>query len=345
MSFFRNIAGLLGTGEDLVLATILQRSGSAPRAVGSRMAVLSDGSILDTIGGGVLEARVMELGREVFKSRSSLVREFTLTAGDASRMGMICGGQVQVLIHFVDAAEDGERRLYGEIGRIQERHGQGWVITRLPLGEATGERPEIGLLDTDGTYTGTLDPVLVREALARFKGRQPDVLWLGEQGFLVEPLSTRGTVVIFGAGHISLELAALTGRVGFRTVVLDDREEFANRERFPAVDEIHVLETFERAMDGLEVGEESYLVLVTRGHGHDRTVLARALGTTAGYIGMIGSRRKRDAVYAALLEEGFTRRDLERVHCPIGLDIGGETPQEIAVSILAELIQVRAGKS
>lgn len=345
MSFFRNIAGLLESGEDLVLATILQRSGSAPRAVGSRMAVRPDGSILGTIGGGMLEARVMELAREVFKSRSSLVRDFTLTAGDASRMGMICGGQVRVLIHFVDASEDDQRRLYGEIGRIQEGHGRAWLVTRLPRHEGTGELPETGLLGKDGDYTGSLDPVLAREVVAQFADRQPEVVWHGEEGFLVEPTSMGGSVVIFGAGHISQELAPLTGRVGFRTVVLDDREEFANRERFPAVDEIHVLESFERAMDVLEIGEESYLVLVTRGHGHDRTVLAQALGTTAGYIGMIGSRRKRDAIYAALLEEGFTRRDLERVHCPIGLDIGAETPEEIAVSILAELIQVRAGKS
>jgi xanthine dehydrogenase accessory factor len=132
--------------------------------------------------------------------------------------------------------------------------------------------------------------------------------------------------------------------VGFRTVVLDDREEFADRGRFPWVDEIHVLESFERAMDGLVINDESYLVLVTRGHAHDRTVLAQALRTTAGYIGMIGSRRKREAIYAALLEAGFTPRDLERVHCPIGLDIGAETPEEIAVSILAELIQMRARK-
>ncbi len=344
VSFFKNIADFLRSGENLVLATILQRSGSAPRAVGSRMAVRSDGSILGTIGGGFLEARVVELAGEVFKSRSCLVRDFTLTAEDASHMGMICGGQVQVLIHFVDASEDDESQLYAELGRIQERHGRGWLITRLPQRGGTGERPENGLLGRDGAHTGNLNPVLGREAVAQFKGRQPDVVWRGEQGFLVEPLSTGGSVVIFGAGHVSLELAALTGRVGFRTVVVDDREEFANRCRFPSAEEIRVIESFDRAMDGLEINEESYLVLVTRGHAHDRTVLAQALRTGAGYIGMIGSRRKRDAIYEALLGEGFNRRDLERVHCPVGLDIGAETPEEIAVSILAELIQVRAQK-
>jgi xanthine dehydrogenase accessory factor len=259
-------------------------------------------------------------------------------------MGMICGGQVRVLIHFVDASEDNESRLYGELGRIQERHGRGWLVTRLPECEGTGERPEAGLLGKEAAYAGNMDPVLAREAVARFKGRQPEVVWRGGQGFLVEPLSTGGTVVIFGAGHVSLELASLTGRVGFRTVVLDDREEFANRGRFASAEEIHVIESFDRAMDGLEINDESYLVLVTRGHAHDRTVLAQALRTGAGYIGMIGSRRKRDAIYEALLGEGLNRRDLERVHCPVGLDIGAETPEEIAVSILAELIQVRARK-
>ena len=135
------------------------------------------------------------------------------------------------------------------------------------------------------------------------------------------------------------------GMVGFQTVVLDDRQEFANRERFETADEVIVPSSFERAIDDLEINEQSYLVLVTRGHAHDKTLLRQALGTKAGYIGMIGSRRKRDAVYEALRKEGISPGEFDRVFSPIGLEIGAETPEEIAVSIVAELIRVRAAKN
>jgi len=104
-----------------------------------------------------------------------------------------------------------------------------------------------------------------------------------------------------------------------------------------------VLFSFEQAFASLEMDSDSYVVIVTRGHLHDKTVLEQALRTKAGYIGMIGSRRKRDMVYQTLLSEGFTQEDIDRVHCPIGLNIGGETPEEIAVSIVAELIKARSG--
>ncbi len=163
--------------------------------------------------------------------------------------------------------------------------------------------------------------------------------------YLVESLCHAGTVYIFGAGHVSQQLAPLATLVGFSTVVLDDRQEFANRERFPNVAEVIVLDSFQRALEGLEINADSYLVLVTRGHAHDHTVLRQALKTKAGYIGMIGSRRKRDAVYAAMAKEGFVQQDFDRVFSPIGLAIMAETPEEIAVSIVAELIQVRAEKN
>ncbi len=342
MNMFQQIASLLLRGESLVLATVLQRSGSTPRAPGSRMVVLSDGSILGSIGGGALEARALEVARAVFQSRRARVESFTLTAEDASRMGMICGGQVKVLIHFVDAAESTQTSLFGDMGKLVDSRGRAWLVTRIPGRDGTVVSLGMGALGGDDGVRGALDAGLTREVVSRFAGRQPDIVeWQGES-FLVEPLGREGCVVIFGAGHVSQALAPLARGVGFRTVVCDDREEFANRDRFPSADEVLVLDSFEDPLNGVEIGEESYLVIVTRGHAHDQTVLGRALATTAGYIGMIGSRRKRDAIYGALMEEGFTRADLERVCSPIGLDIGAETPEEIAVSIVAELIQARA---
>ena len=138
----------------------------------------------------------------------------------------------------------------------------------------------------------------------------------------------------------------MTPLVDFRTVALDDRAEFANPGRLDSADEIIVVPSLENAMEDLPIDEDSYIVIVTRGHSHDGTVLEQALRTNAGYIGMIGSRKKRDELYKSLAaEHGFGTDDFARVHSPVGLNIGAETPEEIAVSIVAEMILVRAEKN
>ncbi len=344
MSFFNDIAKLLSEGESLVLATILSRQGSAPRAAGSRMAVRSDGSILGTIGGGVLEASVQQLAAEVFRDRRTLAREYTLTVEDASRMDMTCGGQVRVLVHFVDASDRAQSRFYRDVAALLDAGRRAVLVTGIPADRESGP-PEQGFLAKDGSHAGTIDPAVMREVAGRFSGGRPGEIRCDERDFLVEPLCDKGSVFIFGAGHISRELAPLAKLVGFRTVVLDDRHEFASRARFPSADSVLVIDSFEKALAGLIIDEDSFLVIVTRGHAHDKTVLGQSLATNACYIGMIGSRRKRDAIYEALIGEGAARADLDRVHCPIGLDIGAETPEEIALCIAAELVQARARKN
>jgi xanthine dehydrogenase accessory factor len=146
-----------------------------------------------------------------------------------------------------------------------------------------------------------------------------------------------------GAGHVSLATAQVARLAGFRVQVVDDRAEFAHPDRFPHAESVAAVDDFENALAGRDLGPDDYVVIVTRGHRHDREVLAQALKTKAGYIGMIGSSRKRRAIYEALLAEGFTQNDLDRVYSPIGLSIGAQTPEEIGISIVAQLVQVRAG--
>jgi xanthine dehydrogenase accessory factor len=157
---------------------------------------------------------------------------------------------------------------------------------------------------------------------------------------LLEPIFSEPTVYIFGAGHVSQQLAPLAKRVSFKVVVIDDREMFANRERFPEADEVIVSE-FEKSFDHLNIDECSYIVIVTRGHLYDGFVLEQAVKTNARYIGMIGSRKKIQTLYQNLIKKGISKETLNRVCAPIGLDINSETPEEIAVSIVAELIKVR----
>jgi xanthine dehydrogenase accessory factor len=152
------------------------------------------------------------------------------------------------------------------------------------------------------------------------------------------------TLFIFGAGHCGQKLAQVAELVDFATVVVDDRADYAHRERFPDAERIVVPDSFDHALDGLPIDEDSYIVIMTRGHVHDKTVLAQALSTSAGYVGMIGSRKKVAETFRALREEGFSPESISRVHAPIGLDIGSETPEEIAISIVAQLIKVRTEK-
>jgi xanthine dehydrogenase accessory factor len=163
-----------------------------------------------------------------------------------------------------------------------------------------------------------------------------------DRQYLVSSFAVGGNLFLIGAGHVAACTAEAAARVGFRVVVMDDRSEFANRERFPLADEIKVLPSFTDCFQGHEIDADSYLVIVTRGHMHDLEVLRQALQTKAGYIGMIGSRKKRNSIYGKLMDQGIKEAQLEQVRCPIGMAIEADTPEEIAVSILGELIYQRA---
>ena len=168
------------------------------------------------------------------------------------------------------------------------------------------------------------------------KGMPPGKRWIS----LVEPVFSEPVVYIFGAGHVSRQLAPLVRRVAFKVVVIDDRDVFANRERFPEADEVIVSE-FEHCFDRLKIDDSSFIVIVTRGHLYDGYVLEQAVKTRARYVGMIGSKKKIRILFQHLMEKGVHRDTLDRVCAPIGLDINSETPEEIAVSIVAQLIKVR----
>jgi xanthine dehydrogenase accessory factor len=342
MTIFESVVKLLHWGESFVLATILSRCGSAPRDVGSRMIIRSDGTIIGTIGGGILEATVQKLAKELFTTQKTLMRSFTLNREGPAPIGMICGGNVDFLMHFEDASQPARLKHYEELLSALSSRKRAWLIMRLPDGEVSEDAPAAYLFKDGDASLEELGLPSAKEFLVEASSTQPMVLDFQGERFFVEPLCSEGTVYIFGAGHIGQKLGQLTKFVGFRTVVLDDREEFANRELLGSADRIVVLTSFDEAMKDLDIDEESYLVIVTRGHVHDKTVLGQALRTRARYIGMIGSRKKRDATYEVLTKEGFTAEDFARVHSPVGLNIGAETPEEIAVCIVAELIQVRA---
>jgi xanthine dehydrogenase accessory factor len=347
IKLLQSICHLLEEGEDLVLATVIGHSGSTPRSVGTKMVVRPDGAIIGTIGGGLVEFHAQKLAREVFKTGKALTETVAFTGADAASTDqMICGGRMEILLELIIADPENLNEMKELIVAMQKGH-KGFLIKAL---DSTGEavrRMEWCLVHNDSVTLGTFPcPASLITSLTgeAAKSKQPLAVTVEDKRFFVEPTVLPGTVFLFGAGHVSRPVAELASLVDFQSVVLDDRAEFANAERFPKADQVKVIPSFPQAFEGLEIGRDSFLVILTRGHLHDKTVLEQALKTDAGYIGMIGSRRKRDLIYQELLTKGFSQADLERVHAPIGLAIGAETPEEIAVSIIAELIQVRADR-
>jgi xanthine dehydrogenase accessory factor len=162
----------------------------------------------------------------------------------------------------------------------------------------------------------------------------------GVTDILIEPIIPSPTLYIFGAGHISIPLSIIGKMLEFSVTVIDDRDDFANKDRFPAVEDIYA-EDFTKVFKKLDINESSYIVIVTRGHAFDETVLEWAVTTPAFYIGMIGSKKKNQTIFNHLKQKGVSQDILDRVHAPIGLEIYAETPEEIAVSIMAEIIQVK----
>lgn len=327
----------LEQGKPAMLAAIVRSSGSAPRTSGARMLVLEDGSLAGSVGGGALEGACQAKAAEMFASGAKFAKlGFELHPRSAAEAGMVCGGDVDVLLHRVDCVDlEFFRSLRSEFSRGLRP----LLLTFLPQ---DGKGPR--LVHLSPVTGGDVSPVVREELLRKSRKTRVPFQLQSEVGIIyVEPLVHPGTVWLVGAGHVALATAKIADFTGFEVVVMDDRAEFASCERYPLAREVRVLESFDNCLDDL--GVDDYVVIVTRGHLHDRDVLAQALRTEAGYVGMIGSRSKREAVYASLRAEGFSDADLGRVHNPIGLPIGADTPEEIAISIVGELIQVRAGMS
>ena len=333
------LCATLDHGEDLVLATVCSQSGSTPRVAGARMIVLRDGRIHGTIGGGLVEATAIREAADCFQNGRSRCHSFDLSNNDAAVTDMICGGRMDCCLEYVPADQH-NRAVFGELLRALQSGRRAMLVS--PLSGESGEARFV--LDHKGRANGTVapEPLLAAVRELRPSTSAATILVAAGRDYLASSFAVGGTLYLVGAGHVAACTAEAAARVGFRVVVLDDRAEFASRQRFPLADEVRVLASFADCLPAAEIDSDSYLVIVTRGHLHDLEVLEQALRTPAGYIGMIGSRKKRNSIYTRLLDRGVTEAQLEQVRCPIGMAIEADTPEEIAVSIVGELIYQRA---
>lgn len=342
---YLSINELLTKKESFCLATILTKSGSAPREIGTKMIIKKDFSIIGTVGGGLLEALTIKLSKDVYEKKCSIVKYFNLSDKEACSLGMVCGGDLKVLVELISFENPDTLDIYNKIHQLKEKKTNFALITKIGQEEKMLKTQEKWICTETAFYGNGNDEIqsVLKEIRENFKNIKIEILKAGDNNYLIEPVGDAETVYIIGAGHVSQKLAAITKMIDFKTAVLDDRSEFANRDRFPTADDIKVIPSFRNIFDNININKESYIIIVTRGHAFDKDVLAQALKTNAKYIGMIGSKTKRQFVYEKLMEEGYAEADLARVHSPIGISIKAETPEEIAVSIAAQLIEVRRG--
>jgi xanthine dehydrogenase accessory factor len=335
----QQVCTALNDGEDLVLVTISSQSGSTPRSAGAKMIIRRDGSIAGTIGGGMVEALAIKEARNCFAGGQSLRRSFDLANVDAAVTDMICGGKMELFLEFIRADED-NRSVFHSLRTAMASGRRATLVCPLD----TSSSVQRFVIDHKGQASNTQAGEDLLAAVKQIRSSTSAATLIEHQGreYLISYFAVGGNLFLVGAGHVAACTAEAAARVGFRVIVLDDRSEFANTKRFPLADEIKVLPSFADCFKDYEIDEDCYLVLVTRGHLHDMEVLDQALQTGAGYIGMIGSRKKRNAIYTRLMDKGVTESQLEQVRCPIGMSIDADTPEEIAVSIVGELIYQRA---
>lgn len=342
---FDEVVNVLSRGEKAALSTIVSSKGSLPMSKKAKMLVKRDGTFTGTVGGGCLEADVWAEAREVMDRSAPRLQHFILTEKHAGDEGLNCGGNVEI---FTEPIRTGPmQEIFEAIRGLHDARRIGLLAT-LVSGRAEARAGKMLITDT-GETVGTLgDPALddrirldsdieITENLLRVVTLEHEGV---ETRIFLESIWPAPQLYLFGGGHVARAIARIADTVGFRIIVVDDRPAFANHERFPEADEV-VVDAFDEVVGKLPIDGSSYLVAVTRGHQWDQPVIEQAVWTGAAYIGMIGSRRKIALMWKNLEEKGVPRHLLDQVHAPIGKEIGADTPEEIAVSIMAELVEFR----
>ncbi len=329
------LCNILQEGAPITLASVISQQGSAPRGTGSRLLADASGLLYGTVGGGLAEGATLEACQAALQDGKGRILDFLLSGELAAKSEMICGGRVRVLVEVVSPEKENIIFFRSIVAALHEEGAT--LITDI----TQPAQPRHSAL-IDGKFTGAALPKAALDALqSAATHAQGATISVDGHEYYVEHCLPPPHMIIAGGGHISRFTAQVAALAGFEVTVLDDRPEFSAADRFPWALRTRTVPDFANCFGETTLNSHSYVVIVTRGHVHDAAVLAQAITTRAGYIGMIGSTRKRREVYASLRAQGVAAETLNRVHCPIGLTIGAETPEEIAVSIVAECIAHR----
>ena len=335
---YKKAAQLLERGENIALITVISTTGSTPGKVGYKMLVWGEnGKTIGTIGGGLIEAEIINIAKNVLPNTENQVCRFNLDGTQNDEKG-ICGGSIEFLIESFGKQS---LPLFKELSVVIEKSGKGILFSII----SPKKSPEKIFLKNVERINTTTHISFTPEAIESIKNliaEEQSAKKILEDGaeIFIETITEQPMVFIFGAGHLSYYISQYAKSLNFRVTVCDDRVEFANRERFPDANNI-IVENFENIFDKIDIDKNSYIVIVTKGHKCDEIVLEKALKTDVKYIGMIGSKRKTLTILKKLSERGISEETLSRVYSPIGISIGAVTPEEIALSIVCELVKIR----
>ena len=329
---FSILKDTLQSGQDAVLVSVVASSGSAPRGAGAHMLVTRKGRVRGTVGGGAVEHECIQRALGVLDSKNSHLEQFRLRPNQAADLGMVCGGDISVFFRYISSGDEQMIDLAIRAIRMFDQDRKCWLAMDLSK-EGKGQM----YLYEEGDL-----PKKVQVAVCAKARSEPQE---SPAKYYLEKLVQGSKVYIFGGGHVAQEAVPTLARVNFDCIVLEDREDFAKPELFPGARRTRLVDMEHLEEVCRDITSDDYICVMTRGHQHDFLVEKQILRTPASYIGVIGSRKKKEAVFAKLRQEGYTDQDLARIKTPMRLDIQAETPAEIAVSIAAEMIMERARRN
>ncbi|MHC4293474.1 MAG: XdhC family protein [Planctomycetota bacterium] len=337
LKVYEKAVQLLKKDENIALVTVISTTGSTPGKVGYKMLVWGKKpETIGTVGGGLNEAEMIIAAKNILPKTENIVFTFDKNGSFDEEKG-ICGGSIEFLIETFDKKS---LPFFEELSTVLKNSDKGVLISIISPKKALVKilLENIEQINTAANINLSLETIeSIREIID--KEQRAKINAEGLEIF-IETISEQPTIFIFGAGHLAYYISKFVKELGFNVTVCDDRAEFANRQRFPDADKI-IVENFENLLEELKIGRNSYIVIVTKGHKCDTVVLEQALETDAKYIGMIGSKRKVATVLKKLNEKGIPEEKLKKVFSPIGISIGALTPQEIALSIVCELVKIR----
>jgi xanthine dehydrogenase accessory factor len=327
MEVIDTLTGWLDQGHAAALATVVSTWGSSPCPAGSHLAIRDDGAIVGSVSAGCVESAVVHDAMEVLEGAAPRVSEYGVTSDMAWQVGLACGGKIKVLVRRID---DGAALYRDACKRIEEGLSSA-LVTRLTDGASAliGEGVKSGPLEVSSGLT--------EAAIEAAHENRNLVFEIDEDAYFIESVTPPSRLILIGAVHIAQALVPMARIAGFQVVVLDPREAFATPERFPGV-EIRT-DWPDQALKQLDVNDRTAIVVLTHDPKIDDPVLHLALTSPAFYVGALGSLQTQKKRNLRLEERGLSAADLGRLFGPVGLDIGSASPAEIAVSILAEIIQ------
>ena len=330
----RIAAGTSGAGAG-ALASVAKRHGSLPMSATAKMLVTAGGARIGTVGGGCLEAEIIERAQDVLQNRVPALSSHSLNAELAGDYGLTCGGTAELFIEPV-FADTRLAAVYAEAAALMARGERALMATGMDWSSGV-----VKAVATPDLHTGAQNTQL-KFAMDAFDSKSE--LPLLDNGILVEPISGKPRLVVFGAGHVGARLAEAAAFAGWRVTVADDRSDFADAQRLPFAERVVVCD-FHDVIAAAQLDDDTYVVIATRGHQHDVVLAGQLVPLPLRYLGMLGSRRKVALTAKVLREWGITDEQIEKVRAPVGLSIGADTPEEIAVSVVAEMISVRRAGS